>query len=84
MEPLLSQVVENISKICPNADLVKIRVEMSRLLAMYDIKPARFTTGHPDVTEKVRLFLSAKKLEGLSVLTLRGYAAELRVFGNYV
>lgn len=84
MEPLLSQIVDSMAKISPDADMMQIRVTMAGILAMYDVKPARITAGHPDITEKVKLFLAAKKLEGLRPLTLKGYGIELRTFGKYM
>ncbi len=84
MEPLLTQLVESIARVAPDTDLIQVRVAVASVLAAYDIKPAKFTAGHPDITEKVKLFLSAKKLEGLSPKTLYGYQIELRIFGKYI
>lgn len=84
MEQLLNQLVSEISEICPNVDLIQLRAKITGILAMYEIKPVVIASGHPDITEKVRMFLSAKKLEGLSKNTLAGYEIELRIFANYV
>lgn len=39
---------------------------------------------HPDLTEKIHMFVSTKKLEGLSPNTIRGYILELRLFSDQV
>jgi len=84
MEPLLSQIVNEIGQIYPEVDLLKVKSKMAALLVMYDIKPAKIQISHPDVAEKVKLFLAVKRLEGLSELTLAGYEIELKTFGKYV
>jgi len=84
MEPLLNQLINEITSTCPDIDLLQLRVKIASLLAAYDIKPAKITAAHPDVSEKVKLFLAAKRLEGLSPLTLAGYEIELRTFGKHM
>lgn len=84
MEPLLGQIINYISRLAPNVDLVQARVEVAGLLARYEICPVRNMVGHPDIAEKVKLFLSAKKLEGLSPLTLKGYALDIKSFTRFV
>lgn len=84
MELILNQIVNEIGVICPDADLLQLRIKVAAILAAFDIKPARIQISHPDIAEKVKLFLAAKRLEGLSVNTLSGYSIELRIFGNYI
>lgn len=84
MNQLLNQIVSGVAEVCPDADLMQVKVKMAGILAMYDIKPGKITVGHPDVAEKVKLFLDAKKLEGLSPLTLAGYQIELKIFAKYI
>jgi len=84
MEVLRDELVKCFAELCPNVDPMQARVRIAGILAMYDIKPAKVYISHPDISEKVKLFLSAKKLEGLSPLTIKSYAIELRVFGNYM
>lgn len=84
MDQLLNQLVNEVAELCPSANLMQARMKIAGLLACYDIKPAKITASHPDVAEKIRAFLAAKKLEGLSKNTIDGYTIELRVFGAYV
>lgn len=84
MEPLLTQLITEISHLCPGMDEARMREKLASVLSMYDIRPARLPGVHPDIQEKVDLFLAAKKLEGLSELTLEGYQIELRIFAEKV
>lgn len=81
MQELLNQIMSVVSA---ETDLMQIKSKVAGILAMYDIRPGKITSGNPDIAEKVKVFLSAKKLEGLSNLTLAGYEIELRIFANYV
>jgi integrase/recombinase XerD len=83
MEPLLTQLINEIGVAYPGADLLQLRVKVAAILAAYDIKPAKILISHPDIAEKVKLFLAAKRLEGLSPSTLAGYGIELRIFGSH-
>lgn len=84
MEPLLSQLLNEVKEIHPEADLKQIRMKFAGILSLYEIRPGKNLSGYPDVAEKVKMFLSAKKLEGLSQHTLDGYEIELRIFVQYV
>lgn len=84
MELILNQIVNEIGVICPDADLLQLRIKIAAILAAFDIKPARIQISHPDLKEKVKLFLAVKRLEGLSTSTLSGYNIEFRIFGSYM
>jgi len=84
MEPLLSQLTNEVARMFPDSDLLQARSRIASILAGYDIRPARITFANPDLSEKVKSYLSAKKLEGLSPSTLEGYRLELSVFGKYI
>ena len=43
-----------------------------------------YTTESMDLQEKIKLFLSGKKLEGLSPITLKGYKLDLSIFAKHV
>jgi integrase/recombinase XerD len=81
-EILLDQLIRSLSYL--NFDKLKLRQILSIILAQYDIKPAILPDGHPDLQQKIKLFLSGKRLEGLSPLTLEAYALELRIFADHV
>lgn len=83
-EQLLRQLTSAVSDLCFDVPLPKLHMTIARILSLYDIRPARLPGCHPDIREKVDQFLSAKRLEGLSELTLEGYALDLRIFAEHV
>lgn len=83
-EQLLRQLTSAISDLCFDVPLPKIHSTIAGILSLYDIRPAKLPGCHPDIREKVEQFLSAKRLEGLSDLTLEGYALDLRIFAEYI
>jgi integrase/recombinase XerD len=62
----------------------QVKNKLSIILAKYHIKKVEKTEIHPDLTEKIQLFLSSKKLEGLSQVTLDGYKLELNIFSKKI
>lgn len=81
-EQLLRQLTSAISDLCFDVPLPKLHSTIAGILSLYDIRPARLPGCHPDIREKVDQYLAAKRLEGLSELTLEGYALELRIFAE--
>lgn len=82
-EMLITEVVGYISELVPvNVEEVKSR--LSLILSKYHVKKVENDEVHPDITEKINLFLSSKKLEGLSELTLEGYERDLNIFAKHV
>lgn len=63
-----------------------LKLKLHGVLANYDIKRDTNTsfTEDLDIAEKVSVFLAAKKMEGLSPLTLEGYKLELRMFDEAI
>jgi integrase/recombinase XerD len=83
-ELLLAQLTDELTHLCPAVDPLQLRMKIAGVLSLYEIRPARLPGAHPDIQEKVAQFLAAKKLEGLSPLTLSGYEIELRIFAEAV
>ncbi len=83
-EQLLRQLTTSISDLCFDVPLPKLHFTIAGILSLYDIRPARLPGCHPDIRQKVDQFLAAKRLEGLSELTLEGYALELRIFAEHI
>ena len=82
-EMLITEVVGFISELVP-INVEKTRGKLSRIISKYHIKKVEKDEVHPDITEKIELFLSSKKLEGLSELTLEGYERDLNIFADHV
>ena len=81
-EHLLSQVTSLIHDRYPSTDIGQLQSALSEIVTKYDIRHIETDEAHPDLSEKIDLFLSAKKLEGLSPLTITGYQLELRILSE--
>lgn len=72
-----------ISTLCPEVDLARLTVRLEEVLTNYEIHRKTVAEVENDMPEKVAIYLSAKKLEGLSDITLRDYLGELRRFTEF-
>lgn len=83
-EQMLSEMVASLYELMPAIDVEKIKNKLSEVLTRYQVQRLAADENPSDVQEKVQLFLSSKRLEGLSDLTLEGYKLELRLFSEKV
>lgn len=83
-EQLLSDVVAVLSEKLPEFNAERTKSILSAVVSKYHIKKVEENEPHPDSDEKLGMFLSSKRLEGLSPITLAGYELELRIFFRYV
>lgn len=79
----MSDVAAYISELVP-VNIEQLKNKLSKILTRYHVKKVEKTEIHPDLTDKIQLFLSAKKLEGLSSITLNSYLLELNTFSKKV
>jgi integrase/recombinase XerD len=82
-EHMLSEVVGYISELVP-IHVDKTKSELSSIIAKYYVTKVEGNEPHPDLNEKINVFLASKRLEGLSKLTLDGYSLELGKFAGTV
>lgn len=82
-EMLISELVGFVSELVP-IDVEKTKSKLSALISRYHIKRVESDEVHPDLHENISLFLSSKKLEGLSSITLEGYGLDLKIFADRV
>ncbi|MCM3488764.1 tyrosine-type recombinase/integrase [Alkalihalophilus marmarensis] len=82
-EHLISEVVGYISELVP-IHMDKAKNELSSIMAKYHVNRVEQNEVHPDLNEKINLFLTSKKLEGLSKNTLSSYNLELSIFADKV
>lgn len=82
-ELLISEVVNYISELVP-IHFDETKAKLSEIIAKYHVTKVPYDEVHPDLYEKMELFLSSKKLEGLSSNTLESYYTELRIFAEKV
>lgn len=83
-EQLLSDVVAVIYETFPDLEVERTKSILSAVVAKYHIQRVEEDEPHPDGEEKIKMFLSSKRLEGLSPSTLDGYALELLIFFRHI
>lgn len=83
-ELFMSEVSQEIAAMCPGVDLADMRSKLSGIVSRYDVRRIEATDAHPDLKEKIELFIAGKQLEGLSKITLDGYRLHLRIFSDIV
>lgn len=82
-EMLISEVVGFISELVP-INLEETKRKLSKIVTKYHVTKVEIDEVHPDLTEKTKMFIASKKLEGLSPVTLDSYVLELRIFSEHV
>lgn len=82
-EKFITEVVNYISSLVP-VNVERCKNDLSQIMSRYNVTPVESSDVHPDLGDKIALFMSAKKLEGLSPLTLSGYYRDLKIFANDV
>lgn len=83
-EQMLSEIVATLLDLIPSIDVEKIKSKLSEVVSRYHVRRVEQDEVHPDLKEKIELFLAGKKLEGLSKITLDGYRIHLRIFADHV
>jgi len=84
MEPLLNELICKVSEMNSDINLIELKTHFSSILYKYNIKYKIEDIKNSDLTYYIEMFLSIKKLEGLSSITLDGYKLELNIFNKYV
>lgn len=72
-----------ISTISPDVESQKLVVRLEEVLSNYEIHRKTQKDIENDLTEKLDMYLSAMKIEGLKSLTLAGYRIELNMFAQF-
>jgi integrase/recombinase XerD len=82
-EHLISEIVGYISELVP-IDVENVKNKLSTIISPYQVQRVESEEVHPDLHKKIKLFLSSKKIEGMSKHTLDGYKLELNIFADNV
>lgn len=83
-EQMMSEVVAMLHELIPTINIHNIKNELSVIFSKYHVTKIELQEVHPDLHEKIQLFLSSKRLEGLSPITLEGYELDLKIFAEHV
>lgn len=69
----------------PDIDQNRLRTTLELILNDYDLKPVeRALTVSANIRDRLILYIASKKLDGLSILTLKGYAQHLKRFSIFM
>jgi integrase/recombinase XerD len=84
-EQLISELVFSIAEETTNyINAEKMKSIISRVITKYNVTKAEIMEGKTDIADKIDLYIAAKRLDGLSLLTLDGYRLELNIFANKI
>lgn len=79
---LMNELGVIVSTLCPEVDMVKLKVRFEEVLSNYESTRKTIVDLERDIPEKIEWYLSSKKLEGLSDVTLESYKIELDMFAR--
>lgn len=82
-EQMITEIVGFISELIP-IDVEDTKSRLSAIVSRYHIVRVEQDEVHPDLVEKIEMFLAAKQLEGMSPVTLKNYRLQLRIFADRV
>ena len=85
-EQIITEIASYIASLSKNKTIgiEDTKSDLSKIITKYNVTAVALTEIHPDLIEKISLFKSAKKLEGMSPLTMDAYNRDLRVFSEDV
>lgn len=81
---MLSEMTAVLFGIYPQINADEVKSELSSVLTKYHVQRVEEDEVHPDLHDKINLFLAGKQLEGLSKITLDGYQLQLNIFAEHV
>ncbi|MBD1379236.1 site-specific tyrosine recombinase/integron integrase [Metabacillus arenae] len=73
-----------VNTIAPDIESKLLVVRLEEVLSNYEIHRKTQKEIDNDIQEKINIFLSARKIEGLSNVTISGYKTELSMFAKYM
>lgn len=82
-EQFLAQ-LKDIFKDYSDLNIEQFDAKLLEHISHYEIKAIEGLKNNIDLKEKIDIFISAKRLEGLSGLTIEGYIIELNLFAKYI
>lgn len=77
---LIEDMVINLTTLYPELDEVKVSIRIEEVVARFNAELKTVEGLEEDLIDNIKLYISAKRLEGLSELTLKDYYRELMMF----
>lgn len=81
---IMNDVQVMVSTIAPDVDMQKLEVRIEEIMSNYNVLRKSDQDIENDLLDKIQLFISAKKIEGLKEKTLEGYKIELGMFAIHI
>jgi len=81
---LISELESLVTTLDPGINAAKLRIRAEEVIDKYSVASRTFSDLQNDLADNIRLFISSKRIEGLSELTLGGYAQELSLFNDFI
>ncbi|NFI38776.1 integrase [Clostridium botulinum] len=83
-EEVVIKLVGKLSLEFPELDQLKVRTITEEVLYKYRILPEETALVSSDIEEKLQIYLASKKLDGLSLKTLKNYQYNLAIFADHL
>ncbi|KEH90631.1 site-specific tyrosine recombinase/integron integrase [Clostridium botulinum] len=88
-EEAVIKILGKLTMLFPNLDMdlqtqIKLRNVIEEVLYDYDVIPKETSIVASDITDKLKMYLAIKKLDGLSILTLKNYKREIERFAQTI
>ncbi|APQ78367.1 site-specific tyrosine recombinase/integron integrase [Clostridium botulinum] len=83
-EEVVIKLVGKLSLEFPDIDQLKVRSIAEEVLYKYRVLPEETGLVSSDIEEKLTIYLASKKLDGLSLETLKNYRYNLIIFADYL
>lgn len=81
---LSNDLLVTVSTLAPDIETNKVEVWLEEVLSNYEIHRRTQKEIENDLMDKIEVYLSARKVEGLSDFTIKGNRIELMMFAKYV
>lgn len=81
---LISELESLVTTLDPEINVTKLRIRAEEVIDKYSVASRTFSDLQNDLSDNIRLFISSKRIEGLSDITLGGYAQELALFNDFI
>ena len=83
-EEVIVRLVGKLTLEFPDINQFKVREIAEEVLYKYNIEPTETALVASDIDEKIQIYLTVKKLDGLSEKTLKNYNYNLLIFASYL
>lgn len=80
----INSAVVNLMTLFPELDEAKLAIRLEEVASNFDMQEKTIDGLKNDLVENIKMYVDAKRLEGLSELTLEGYYRELMIFEFHV